>query len=85
MNSAHPMGWIAGWIPLFSFVVSYVLCRLTGRVWVSTVVVMAVAVALLAAVFTFVFWPWLLLYLFLAWFACWVQHTIRSGTLFRRD
>ncbi len=85
MPPENAMAWIAGWFPLLSFVVSFLLYYWKRRAWICTVVTFVPTFAAMWFVFTLHFWPWLLLYVFLSWLACWVVHVARTGQLFTRS
>lgn len=87
--SAVVMNWIAGWIPLlvllFSFFLYYFSTNLPLATLCATVVSFGGPFMSMLWLFGLKqFWPWLLLYVFLAWIACWAAHFYSKWRLERR-
>ncbi|MCL6636357.1 MAG: hypothetical protein K6T26_00295 [Alicyclobacillus sp.] len=81
MWSDHVMTWIAGVLPLLSFVLPFALYYWLRNAWLPTLAVGMGSLAVLAYGFSLKFWPWLLCYLLLCWLGCWAAGEVRSRRL----
>lgn len=78
------MTFIAGWFPLLSFVIPFIMYYYIKRTWLASIVVLGATLAALLIWFSMKFWSWLLLYLFICWVGCWAAHHARKWREARR-
>jgi Flp pilus assembly protein TadB len=72
------MTYIAGWFPVLSFIIGFVVYFYIKRAWLASLIVFGGILTALLLWHAMSFWSWLLLYLFICWFASWAAHHARK-------